>query len=307
LLYICIPTYNEGPTIGVLLWRIRKVFQGYSREYEIVVYDDGSTDGTRERLEPYAEIAPLTVLRSESRMGYAHALDRLCREVSRRTRYPRRDAMIVLQGDFTDQPEHLPELVKRFEGGADIVLTEREEADAPAAVRRLRMLAPWMVRFFINIKGVTDPFSGFRLYRISLLRDLIKSFGEKPLVTSSGWAANVELLMNTAPLARRIESVSLPPRYDLRVRESRIRPAADAMALYRFGWGARGRRITLPTAEPRGRGLTPPAVSPAALASGTGTADTSDAGGPVQATGAASISTSTKRRSRGGRSRRTGS
>jgi glycosyltransferase involved in cell wall biosynthesis len=307
LLYICIPTYNEGPTIGVLLWRIRKVFQGYSREYEIVVYDDGSTDSTRERLEPYAEIAPLTVLRSESRMGYAHALDRLCREVSRRTRYPRRDAMILLQGDFTDQPEHLPELVKRFEGGADIVLTERAEADAPAAVRRLRRLAPWMVRFFVNTRGVTDPFSGFRLYRISLLRDLIKSFGEKPLVTSSGWAANVELLMNTAPLARRIESASLAPRYDLRVRESRIRPVADAMALYRFAWGARGRRITLPTAEPRGRGLTPPAASPAASAAGMGTADTSGGVGSVQAPDAALTSVSTRRRSRGGRSRRAGS
>jgi glycosyltransferase involved in cell wall biosynthesis len=247
LLYICIPTYNEGPTIGVLLWRIRKVFQSYSREYEIVVYDDGSTDGTRERLEPYAEIAPLTVLHGDSRKGYAHALDRLCREVSRRTRYPRRDAMIVMQGDFTDQPEHLPELVKRFEGGADVVVTEREDAAAPPAVRRLRMIAPWTLRFFVNISGLTDPFSGYRLYRISLLRDLIKSFGEKPLVTGEGWAANVELLMNTAPLARRIETVTLTPRYDLRVRESRVHPVADAMALYRFGRSARGRRIAVPS------------------------------------------------------------
>lgn len=151
--------------------------------------------------------------------------------------------MIVMQGDFTDQPEHLPELIKRFEGGADIVLTERAHTKAPAAVRRLRTLAPWALRFFIDIKGVSDPFSGYRLYRISLLRDLIKSFGEKPIVTGEGWAANVELLMNTAPLARRIDRVTLAPRYDVRVRESRIRPLADGMALYRFGWGARGRRI----------------------------------------------------------------
>lgn len=250
MLYICIPSYNEGPTIGVLLWRIRKVFQAYSREYEIVVYDDGSTDETRERLEPYAEIAPLTVLRGEARQGYAHALDRLCREVSRRTRYPRRDAMIVMQGDFTDQPEHLPELVKRFEGGADIVVTEREKTKAPAVVRRLRALAPWTLRFLVDIEGVSDPFGGYRLYRISLLRELIKSMGEKPLVTGEGWAANVELLMNTAPLARRIEQVTLAPRYDVRVRASRIRPLADAMALHRFGWALRGRKIVATTASP---------------------------------------------------------
>jgi glycosyltransferase involved in cell wall biosynthesis len=303
LLYICIPTYNEGPTIGVLLWRIRKVFQAHSREYEIVVYDDGSTDGTRERLEPYAEIAPLTVLHGESRRGYAHALDRLCREVSRRTRYPRRDAMIVMQGDFTDQPEHLPELVKQFEGGADIVVTERQDTTAPLAVRRLRLLAPWALRFFVNIKGVTDPFSGYRLYRISLLRDLIKSFGERPLVTSEGWAANVELLMNTAPLARRIESVSLTPRYDLRVRESRIHPVADGMALYRFGWSARGRRIVAPSAgAPRAKSAN--AIAGPTPAPGAGTNAKAQPSHPPTAD---ATSTSTRRKLEAGRSRKAAS
>jgi glycosyltransferase involved in cell wall biosynthesis len=269
LLYICIPSYNEGPTIGVLLWRIRKVFQAYSREYEILVYDDGSTDETRERLEPYAEIAPLTLLRGGTRQGYAHALDRLCREVSRRTRYPRRDAMIVMQGDFTDQPEHLTELVKRFEGGADIVITERERTKAPAVVRRLRALAPWTLRFLVHIEGVNDPFGGYRLYRISLIRELIKSMGEKSLVTSEGWAANVELLMNTAPLARRIEQVTLAPRYDVRVRASRIRPLADALALYRFGWATRGRKIVATTAGPPAQSSGPRTAGAAAEAGGS--------------------------------------
>ena len=48
MLYICIPTYDEAPTIGVLLWKIRKVFQEYSREYEILVFNDASTDATPE-------------------------------------------------------------------------------------------------------------------------------------------------------------------------------------------------------------------------------------------------------------------
>ena len=60
MLYICIPAYNEAPTIGVLLWRIRSVFQEYAREYELVVYDDGSTDATAEVLEPYTRVLPLT-------------------------------------------------------------------------------------------------------------------------------------------------------------------------------------------------------------------------------------------------------
>jgi glycosyltransferase involved in cell wall biosynthesis len=247
LLYICIPAHNESTTIGVLLWRIRKVFQGYSREYEVIVYDDGSTDGTSDILQPYLEVCPLTVLRETKHLGYGPAVERLCREVSRRTRYPRRDAMIVMQGDFTDQPEHLPELVKRFEGGADIVIGERDLTALPRQARRLRALAPWVLRFSLAITGVDDPFSSFRLYRISLIRELLKSIGEKPLISSEGWAANVELLMHTVPLARRVERVTLAPRYDVRTRPTRVRPLADAMALYRFGRTVKGRGIVART------------------------------------------------------------
>ena len=70
MLYICIPTHDEAPTIGVLLWRIRTLFQEYSREYEVVVCDDGSTDATQEVLEPYAKVLPLTLLGSATRRRF---------------------------------------------------------------------------------------------------------------------------------------------------------------------------------------------------------------------------------------------
>ncbi|HEX5179883.1 MAG TPA: glycosyltransferase family 2 protein [Gemmatimonadaceae bacterium] len=248
MLYICIPAFDEAPTIGLLLWRIRKVLEEHPREYELIVLDDGSTDATADTLKPYADVLPLTILRNDQCRGYASALDTLARTAAKRTRYPRRDAAIFMQGDFTDQPEHLPELIKRFEGGADVVIAEQPPSPrVPVAVRRLRLLAPWVVRPFLKVAGVTDPFGTFRLFRISVLRDVIRDAGDAPIVQWSGWAANVELLVKTTRLARRVETVTLDARYDLRPRASRVRPLAAALDLYRFGWASRRRRATSPS------------------------------------------------------------
>ena len=252
MLYICIPAYNEAPTIGVLLWRIRKVLKDFSREYEIVVFDDGSTDATAETLQPYGDVLPLSVLGGERHVGYAAALDALCRAVVSKTRYPRRDAMLLMQADFTDQPEHIPEMVRRFEGGADIVVGEQTTIpSAPIAVRRLRRVAPWLLRPFVSVPGVADPFASFRLIRISVVRDLIKQTGDAVAVSGEGWAANVDLLARAVSFARRVETLSIEQRFDIRPRPSRIRPFADALNLYRFAWATRGRRIAPPsTASP---------------------------------------------------------
>ena len=65
MIYICIPALNEARTIGVLLWKIRQVMDEFPRDYHVLVLDDGSTDDTREVLEPYLRVLPVTVLRNE--------------------------------------------------------------------------------------------------------------------------------------------------------------------------------------------------------------------------------------------------
>ena len=249
MLYICVPAYNEAPTVGVLLWRIQKVFQDFAREYELLVFNDGSTDATAETLAAYADVLPLTVLGGDAHVGYARALDALIRAVTERCRYVRRDAIIVMQADFTDQPEHIPELVKRFEGGADVVVAESATApEPPRAVKRLRRIAPWLLRPFVAVPGVRDPFGSFRLFRVAVMRDALRGAGDKPLVHGDGWAANVDLLLAAVPHARRIETVAAPPRYDLRPRESRVRLWSDALRLFRFGRAVRSRRPIAETA-----------------------------------------------------------
>ena len=69
MIYVCIPSHDEGPTIGLVLWKIRKVFEAFPREYQILVADDGSTDETAEILKPYTNVLSLTVIRHPTRLG----------------------------------------------------------------------------------------------------------------------------------------------------------------------------------------------------------------------------------------------
>ena len=178
MLFVCIPVHNEAPTAGLVLWRIRKMFADFPREYELIVFNDGSTDSTAEVLAPYADALPLTILGGKEHVGYAKAVDSLLRTALTRCRYPRRDAVVLMQGDFTDQPEHIPELVKRFEGGADIVVGEPAVDDnVPKPVRQLQRVGRWIASRFAKVPGVNNPLGSFRLFRVTVLRDAVRAAG----------------------------------------------------------------------------------------------------------------------------------
>src|SRR4051794_25252416 len=124
MIYVCIPSYNEAPTVGLLLWKVRQVFAGFPREYQLLVLDDGSDDATAEVLERYTRVLPLCVTRHRERMGYAGSVEELLRQAVEHTDRPKRDAAVLMHADFAHGPNVIPDLVRRIESGADIVIAQ---------------------------------------------------------------------------------------------------------------------------------------------------------------------------------------
>ena len=223
MIYICIPAYNEERTAGVLLWKIRQVMSDFRRDYEVLFLDDASTDRTPEVVAPYTQVLPLQILRHERRAGNGASLEALMREAVNRCSYPRRDVIVTLQADFTEEPAAIPGMVKRIEGGADLVVAAQPSNGrlAPLARRWVRRGLPWLERKYEFPDGISDPLSGLRAYRVGLLKRALEGAAGDSLIRRNGWAASLELLVAVAPHTRRVEETQSAPRYDRRARPSR--------------------------------------------------------------------------------------
>jgi glycosyltransferase involved in cell wall biosynthesis len=233
MIYVCIPSYNEAPTIGLLLWKIRQVFAGFPREYQLLVLDDGSDDATPEVLERYTRVLPLTVTRHEERRGYAATVEELLRQAVDRTDRPKRDCAILIHADFAHGPTFIPDLVRRIESGADIVVAQSRLEGEPSRARRwVRRLAPMLLRGAVSVPGVHDVVSGFSIFRLVTLRNAFRGTAG-PLLTTQGWAANAELYDRTARHARRVETIAAVERGDLRQRPSRTNSWEAAIGMWR--------------------------------------------------------------------------
>jgi len=114
-LSVVIPVYNERATIEALLARVSAV----AVDKEIIVIDDGSTDGTREWLTGLPASGPLRVLLQDRNRGKGAAL--------RRGFEAARGAVVLIQdADLEYDPADYPQLLAPIEGGvADVVFGSR--------------------------------------------------------------------------------------------------------------------------------------------------------------------------------------
>lgn len=114
-LSIVIPAYNEKESLPTLLRKIDDVVKQMNLQYEIVVVDDGSSDGTDAVLkELKPQLPELRAILFRKNYGKSAAL-------SEGFKFSRGEIIITMDSDLQDDPAEIPNLLKKLDEGYDLV------------------------------------------------------------------------------------------------------------------------------------------------------------------------------------------
>jgi len=190
-LSLVIPAFNEQARLPALLSVLAQsadeVVAGAGLELkEVLIVDDGSTDGTRRILETATtpKLRPVLELTHNQGKGAAFAAG---------VQQAEGDFVLLVDVDLSTPLEELPKLMQAIEAGADLAIGSR--AVAGAIVERGPVHRKWLGKLFngtvrlLTGIGVRDTQCGFKLIPSALAKQLVA------VQTCPGFAFDVELLM----------------------------------------------------------------------------------------------------------------
>lgn len=201
---IVVPAYNEAGGIGPTIRELKEVLHGIRRPWELVVVDDGSTDGTGDR----AREEGATVLRLAKNLGYGGAL----KAGIARAKY---DTIVITDADGTYPAESIPALL---EHAADFDMVVGARLGADVNVPAVRRPPKWILRrlaSYLAGQEIPDLNSGLRVVH----RPLVERFQH---LLPSGFSFTTTITL--AALCNDALVHYHPIDYRVRVGESKIRP-----------------------------------------------------------------------------------
>jgi glycosyltransferase involved in cell wall biosynthesis len=207
---VVVPACNEAATIAGVAARALAVAA------TVIVVDDGSTDGTHERLAGL----PVVLLRNERNRGKGGSLWRGMQHALALGA----DGVVTLDGDGQHAPEDVPRLVRVARAHPDdIVIGARlvGREGAPRARRAANRVADFWIGWAAG-QPLDDSQSGFRVYPAALLRRLEVKHGP-----GRGFVFESEALIAAARRGVRIRSVAIAAVYPRSARPSHFRPVVD--------------------------------------------------------------------------------
>ena len=148
---VAMPAYNEEKYIGSLVAEARQYGD------EVLIIDDGSTDGTSET----ARLAGATVIQHKENKGYGAAVQSILAEAKRISP----DILVLLDADSQHDPNEIPRLVKPISQGFDLVIGSRKLLrDSIPLYRRIGQGVISYFCYILSGEKLSDSESGFRVF-----------------------------------------------------------------------------------------------------------------------------------------------
>lgn len=165
LISVVVPVYNEHESVRPLTQELLGTLRGLGRPFEILFVDDGSVDGTADRLdELVAEVPEVGVVSLRRNFGKAVALMSGFREA-------RGEVIVTIDGDLQDDPTEIPALLAELDAGADLVSGWKRDRQDPWSRRAASKVFNGVTA---KVTGSTlhDLNCGFKAYRAEVVRSL---------------------------------------------------------------------------------------------------------------------------------------
>jgi dolichol-phosphate mannosyltransferase len=260
-----IPAYNEAENIPRLLADLAPVARKLGAR--VIFVDDGSTDGTADVIREHSSDLHIAIVQHTVNRGLGTAINTGIRAALGESSDD--DAIVTLEADTTSDLGDLPQMLERFEAGADIVL-----ASVYAPGGKIIGVAGWRLaasksvsntfRYLGGLRQIHTLSSLYRVYRAGTLRRAADTYGYL-LVREPGFAANVELLLKLYNAGATVTEVPTINDWSTRKGQSKMQLKPTVIAYMRVMAAQLVGRIQPPPVSPLAEATAPQAVTTAAV------------------------------------------
>ncbi|PYH89809.1 nucleotide-diphospho-sugar transferase [Aspergillus ellipticus CBS 707.79] len=200
---VILPTYNERKNLPIIVWLLERTFRENNLNWEIIVVDDGSPDGTLEiakQLQAHYGDNHILLKPRAGKLGlgtaYVHGLQ-----------FVTGNYVIIMDADFSHHPKFIPEMIRiQKETDSDIVTGTRyaSRGDIKGGVygwdlfRKFTSRTANLIADVMLMPGVSDLTGSFRLYKKSVLEKVIHS------TVSKGYSFQMEMMVRAKAMGFRV-------------------------------------------------------------------------------------------------------